>query len=452
MFHARSSVRKRLILFSTALILVSNSVLAQDLNPPAENETPNEEFNSKARGSLPEDSQTPDSQVNPVGRALIESLKSVQTKSKHNDDQYGESWRFRTEIYVIEHGYPLTSGEQLLEESAKKGKKRRLLLGGLALVPSVSYYAVAASLTDAHPAHLQVAGALSIGSAVGMLKPSQAEQIEQQYQYKRHVFNKTQSAHSTANEIARHHPQDSAKIYRETVLATRYFRSVIQKSSATLILRDVQWKTFRKQLDRWEEYLNKYPDTAFRPRIEANMRAADRLMAQAYAEKKQRTSNPSTAATEMEMKRSIRQRQQFQITTQKMEDALELSRTSKRIANGSVLVTLAGIGVLGLGINAWEPDLIVAGLIPTAGGILGLVSSEIAGGIGLTRGAKALEEMGADYQSLRIHGYWGAVVGQVIPMVNFVAIPAAPILLNAEHQNQKRTYTDFKKSSGPHHP
>ena len=135
-----------------------------------------------------------------------------------------------------------------------------------------------------------------------------------------------------------------------------------------------------------------------------------------------------------------------------MEEALELSRKSKRVANRSVLVTLAGIGVVGLGVNAWEPGLIVAGLIPTAGGILGLVSSEISGGIGLTRGAKALKEMEADYPSRRIFGYWGTVVSLAIPMVNLVAIPAAPILLNVEHRNQQQTYTDFKKSSGSHHP
>ena len=163
-------------------------------------------------------------------------------------------------------------------------------------------------------------------------------------------------------------------------------------------------------------------------------------------------SNPSTASTELDMKRSIRKRQQFHFTTQKMEDALELSRKSTRVAKSSMLVTLAGIGVVGVGIISWTSGLIEGGLIPITGGILGLVSSEIAGGIGLTRGAKALKEMEADYPSRRIFGYWGTVVSQAIPMVNLVAIPATPILLNAEHRNQQQTYTDFKKSRGPHHP
>ena len=223
------------------LFLVSNSVLAQDLNPTPENETPNEVSKSKAQVPIAKDPETPARPVHPARRALIESLQVVQLKSRHNDDQYGESWRLKTEIYAIESGYPLTSGEQLLEEFAKKGKRRRLLLGGLALAPSAAYYAGAASLSTAHPAHLQVAGALSIGSAVVMLKPSRAEQIQHQYQTKRHVFNRTRSAQATSNEIERPPPQDSAKIYRETVLATRYFQSVIQASSSTLVLHKVQF-------------------------------------------------------------------------------------------------------------------------------------------------------------------------------------------------------------------
>ena len=265
---------------------LTNSVLAQDLNPMPENATPNEVSKSKAQVPIAKDPETPARPVHPARRALIESLQVVQLKSRHNDDQYGESWRLKTEIYAIESGYPLTSGEQLLEEFAKKGKRRRLLLGGLALVPSATYYAAAASLSTAHPAHLQLAGALSIGSAVVMLKPSQAE----------HTFNistNTNGTSSTRHNRPIQHPTKPNDTTHKTVpkfterpcwrllFAIRH-----QESSATLVLHEVQWKTVREQLNRWEEYLDKYPETAFRPRIEANMRAADRLMAQAHAEKK----------------------------------------------------------------------------------------------------------------------------------------------------------------------
>ena len=270
MFDVCSSIRKKVILFTIGLTLVSNSGLAQDLNPATENETPNEVSKSKEQVPIVKDPEPANRPVHTARKALIESLQAIQIKSRKNDDQYGASWHLRTEIYAIENGYPLTSGEQLLEEFAKKGKRQRLLLGGLALVPSATYYASAASLSTAHPAHLQVAGALSIGSAVLMLKPSQAEQIQHQYQTKRHVFNRTQSTHSTSNEIERPPPQDVPQSTERP-----YWRLVISNPSSKHhrrpALSQVQWKTFREQLNRWEEYLDKYPKTAFRRRIEAHI-------------------------------------------------------------------------------------------------------------------------------------------------------------------------------------
>ena len=83
------------------------------------------------------------------------------------------------------------------------------------------------------------------------------------------------------------------------------------------------------------------------------------------------------------------------------------------------------------------------------GGLLGHVTCGITGGVGLSRGGEALEQLGADYNARRVGGYWTLYASQAVPWLNIVTIPSVPLVLIAERQKQERAFTDIGKTREP---
>ena len=96
----------------------------------------------------------------------------------------------------------------------------------------------------------------------------------------------------------------------------------------------------------------------------------------------------------------------------------------------------------------WNSDVIFGtGLAIMGASIAGHVICGITGGVGLSRGGAALEELGADYSRQKVAGYWVLYGSQAIPYVNIATIPSVPLFLYGQKEIQLQSYEEFTRKT-----
>jgi hypothetical protein len=432
---------------------------------------------------------------------LIESIESLADrpfapKGLGTDDPRS----LEPEIYALQQGYSLESGELSLSEAAGKGRKRRIAAGAAILGTSALYYAAAVGVAESTPIHLNLAGAVGLLGGLRLFSPTYEERTQRRY-LEAHPDRLRPAAEMAESDVpASVTPTDSAQIYREWLEHTQ--PGMVSKKREVIL---------------WKDYLEKYPQTAFRERIGERIETADlasisldmsntwppredvsvfladepmvlvcpvqdrtisarkssvgkyalwvhsedAVSCFVYLDSTQErpkelrlpvvVGEPGFWYCEVDGRDGCVQRDTVIVgkrasSTRSSPSNSKLDRQflqGQEVSKGASKAYGYSWGVVLLGIPALGIDLDL-GLGVMVVGLAGAGVSTVVGGMGLSQSSQALQKMGADYSPARTGLYWALVAGQFIPLPSMaVAIPATPITLYSQRIAQREAYDAY---------